>query len=508
MRVHSPTGSALLVHLRAEVMHRSYPILGETLRRIQYLTTQTSIADLANVILQDQGFTAIVLHAANKLKAGPNPITSVTRAILIVGYNAIRDLAIAAEVADVAEKRLPKSIHLKHLLTRAMLAAHHADQFRCAQNLPDSEEGFTRALLHTIDELTLALHAPDLYARIQAVVLSRGTTYEEAHGQVTGLSPSQVMKVFCELNGLPTEFFTVPLDWHQPKVWTAEQRLHGTVHLANAFAQNRLAPSSPETTQAYYDLVSKTSEALEIPQPVISTCLKTAWSTLLKRSPEMPLMRADPPDAEKARALLEEAASPQSVPAVQQLILELTQHVNEAPDFNTIISFVLEIMQRGLGFSHAFLIIPTPNGQELIARCGLGGQVQSLLPTFTSPLDTESSLLALILLRRGMQLLSRDDLTPGPLPRPALAAIRPTCVAVGTLLTPSHPVGLIWADSGEPVSNERWFHFQRVIRLANLGLAQIATASDKKWPSQKTEQKDISERRTDLSVGPETSGMT
>ena len=230
-------------------------------------------------------------------------------------------------------------------------------------------------LLHTIDELTLALHAPDLYARIQAVVLSRGTTYEEAHGQVTGLSPSQVMKVFCELNGLPTEFFTVPLDWHQPKVWTAEQRLHGTVHLANAFAQNRLAPSSPETTLAYDDLVSKTSEALEIPQPVISTCLKTAWSTLLKRSPEMPLMRADPPDAEKARALLEEAASPQSVPAVQQLILELTQHVNEAPKLNTIISFVLEIMQRGLGFSHAFLIIPTPNGQELIARCGLGGRV-------------------------------------------------------------------------------------------------------------------------------------
>jgi len=107
-----------------------------------------------------------------------------------------------------------------------------------------------------------------------------------------------------------------------------------------------------------------------------------------------------------------------------------------------------------------------------------------------------------------MQLLSRDDLTPGPLPRPALAAIRPTCVAVGTLLTPSHPLGLIWADSGEPVSNERWFHFQRVIRLANLGLAHIATASDKKWPSQKTEQKGISERRTDLNVGPETSGMT
>lgn len=112
------------------------------------------------------------------------------------------------------------------------------------------------------------------------------------------------------MNGLPTEFFTVPLDWHQPQAWTAEQRLHGTIHLANAFAKNRLAPSSPETRQAYDDLVAQTSVALDLSQPVITASLKTAWSTLLKRSPEMPLTRADPPDAEKARLLLEEAAAP------------------------------------------------------------------------------------------------------------------------------------------------------------------------------------------------------
>ena len=64
MIARSPTGAPLLVHLRAEVMHRSYPILGDTLRRIEYLTTHTSIADLASIILQDQGFTAIVLQAA------------------------------------------------------------------------------------------------------------------------------------------------------------------------------------------------------------------------------------------------------------------------------------------------------------------------------------------------------------------------------------------------------------------------------------------------------------
>jgi len=120
----------------------------------------------------------------------------------------------------------------------------------------------------------------------------------------------------------------------------------------------------------------------------------------------------------------------------------------------------------------------------------------------------EISLLARILQRRGMHLLSCDDLMPGPLPRPALAAIRPTCVAIGTLLTLTHPVGLIWADSGEPVNNERWYHFQRVIRLANLGLAELANAVEKKGLVQKSEPKDMSNCEIDLSIGPETNGMT
>lgn len=42
---------------------------------------------------------------------------------------------------------------------------------------------------------------------------------------------------------LPTQLFTVPLDWHQPQAWTPEQRLHSTSQLANALAQNRLAPT-------------------------------------------------------------------------------------------------------------------------------------------------------------------------------------------------------------------------------------------------------------------------
>jgi hypothetical protein len=84
----------------------------------------------------------------------------------------------------------------------------------------------------------------------------------------------------------------------------------------------------------------------------------------------MPLVRADPPDMEKAGALLEEAASPQSVPAVQQLILELTQHVNEAPDFNTMLSFILEIMQRGLDLPMPFSLFRRRMGRSSLLDVG------------------------------------------------------------------------------------------------------------------------------------------
>jgi hypothetical protein len=219
MIARSPTGAALLVHLRAEVMHRSYPILGDTLRRIEYLTTHTSIADLATLFFKTKASRRSwcmrrTSSTRDRARLSPSLAPSSSSAIM-----PFRDLAIAAEIADVAEKRLPKSIHLKRLLTKAALAAHHADQFRFAQNLSDSEESFTRALLHTIDELTLALHAPDLYAQIQASVLSRGTSYEAAHTHVTELNLSQVIKVFSEVNGLPTSF--------SPSHWTGINRTRG-----------------------------------------------------------------------------------------------------------------------------------------------------------------------------------------------------------------------------------------------------------------------------------------
>jgi hypothetical protein len=67
---------------------------------------------------------------------------------------------------------------------------------------------------------------------------------------------------------------------------------------------------------------------------------------------------------------------------------------------------------------------------------------------------------------------------------------------------------LIWADATEPVNGEQWSHFQRVIRLANLGLAELATDFGNTAPGQKSETKGTQSCQNDLSVGPDASGMT
>jgi elongation factor P--beta-lysine ligase len=63
------------------------------------------------------------------------------------------------------------------------------------------------------------------------------------------------------------------------------------------------------------------------------------------------------------------------------------------------------------------------------------------------------------------------------------------------LLTPTHPIGLIWADAGESIDGERWSLFQRVIRLANLGFAELANAAERNDLDQKMGPQDRTKSR-------------
>src|SRR5215207_4229027 len=97
-----------LATVKQKLRDQQLPVLRKTVTRISALasTLKSDIGQLAQTILQDQPITAKVLAVANSpyYKHNPEPVTTITRAIIQVGYSALRDIAVAAQFTEMAQK--------------------------------------------------------------------------------------------------------------------------------------------------------------------------------------------------------------------------------------------------------------------------------------------------------------------------------------------------------------------------------------------------------------------
>ncbi len=123
-----------------------------------------SIQELASLILKDYGLTTRVIRMANTCYFNPTnqEITTVSRAIVMLGVEFIREMALASTFFEVILQKTPPS-QAKRILSylgHSYLCAFLAKQM--AQYLAyDDEEIFIYGLFHRIVRILLAVSSPE-----------------------------------------------------------------------------------------------------------------------------------------------------------------------------------------------------------------------------------------------------------------------------------------------------------------------------------------------------------
>src|SRR2546427_2386445 len=140
---------------------RPLPIIRQTAVDVISLLSKpnSTIETISRTILHDQAFTARVLKIANSAyyRRDNEKITNVIQAMLRMGYNTVREMAIAAEFAELVQRRLPSGVNLRRLLAKAVVAAHQARVLGHVMRLPEIDTLFLRALLESLGELAMAI---------------------------------------------------------------------------------------------------------------------------------------------------------------------------------------------------------------------------------------------------------------------------------------------------------------------------------------------------------------
>jgi HD-like signal output (HDOD) protein len=261
------------------------PVIRETSAKlIAQLSSPTTDVDLiVHTIRRDQAFVARVLVIANSpyYSRSPEKITTIKRAILLIGYDVIRDIAIAAEFVELVHKSAESAPRLGRLLARAFVAAHQTTSLCDAIGLPDSETLFTTALLESLGEVALAVHMPEVYEDILSRAYTESLRYDEAHRLITGKTPHDLTVLVADIHTLPKDLILAPPDWGTAD-WAAADRGAAIVHLTNACARNLFTPDSPQVREDFEEVMALAIRALNLTDVTLTLLLTSAFEKALE----------------------------------------------------------------------------------------------------------------------------------------------------------------------------------------------------------------------------------
>ncbi len=196
---------------------------------------KTSARDLAGVITDDQVLTARLLKFVNSSFYGfPQNISTATDAIVLLGFDAIRNLLLTTSMFDLfsnknKETELKREKMWDHSLGCAVAAKVIGDYVR----YDNPEELFVSGLLHDIGKIVEMLFLPDDFAGVVSMVENKNILMLAAEDHVLGYTHADVGRLLAERWNLPSKLVTVIACHHQPGLAGRFSQEAAIVHLAD-----------------------------------------------------------------------------------------------------------------------------------------------------------------------------------------------------------------------------------------------------------------------------------
>lgn len=179
--------------LLRRMRHKSdFPALSESVTSINRLTASEnqSIAELSNCILKDFSLTNKMLRLVNSAfyrQAGGGNISTVSRAIVVLGFDAVRNIAITVMLFDHLQDK-GNANFLKGEFLRANLAGILAKEIGARTAQKDVEQAFICAMFHNLGRLLSQYYFADESEEIVRVMEQKHCNEQSAALQVLGIS--------------------------------------------------------------------------------------------------------------------------------------------------------------------------------------------------------------------------------------------------------------------------------------------------------------------------------
>ena len=425
----------------------------------------TSGTDLAALILRDAGMTTRVLRLASSRLHNPHGqrIRTVSRAVALLGFNVVREIALGIAVLDVLGGRHAGCAQAAAEAARALRTAVQARALAEAAGIDAPEEVFIAALLQDLGHLAFWSVVPQ---------------WLPAWRQDAAQPPLQAAQRVRADIGLDLDDLSLVLN--------AELRLSPLLagdadtpgRTAAGFARRWV--DALDAGGRREDLDTALAEAAEA-FGLDAAALRDQVAAQAKQGDTLVDELFDP----AVRALLpvprridepghDAAAAPARADAALGLdvLRDLAElQASGRPDPGVALSMVMEGLQRAAGFDRVVFALLSPDRSELRLRSALAAQRQPLAAPFPIALRDCGRLLELLSQPRVQHLTATAPDTGRWLHR--LGARE---ALLGPLVVDGRVLGLLHADravSGDAIEHDARTLFALLLQQANLALGHV-----------------------------------
>ncbi|HEX5356980.1 MAG TPA: HDOD domain-containing protein [Aquabacterium sp.] len=506
--------------LRRMRFKSDFPALSTSVSRVQALSNSEtdSMQSLCDEVLQDVALTQKLLRVVNTAhfrRAGTDPISTVSRAVALIGAGGVRNMALSLMLLDHMQDKAHAQ-QLKVEFLRTVMAGTLASEL--SRTSKEAEDAYLGALFRNLGRMLVSYYLPDDAEQIRLIMAGKDgeppMTEVQAAQKVLGVPLDKLADKVGKMWGLPDGLRacmaqpsgTVP----KQSLAARPERVWWMASLANAAADGMLEVEPGQLGDLLTDLSTTYAKALDLSPHALQDAASRARKRLTElthalnmsvptQSPADKLLDhyyVDAPNAAQtggpsAQDLGLELTSADGALAVEMPLPEqevanvltngiqdITNTLLESFKLNDVLHMILETMLRALNCRRVIFCLRDPKTGALLGRMGIGEQVDIVKSAFRIPLvlpaGTTPDLFSIVCLKNADMLIA-DAAAPtivGRLPtwfRDQVQA--PTFLLLPLVMKrkgqPDIVLGMIYADKGKANSlqvNEKELSLLRTLR--------------------------------------------
>jgi HD-like signal output (HDOD) protein len=463
------------------------PAVSSTVMKIQQLSQDESCAlqSLADVILQDAAMTTHVLRlTSSAYHVRGSRSNSVTRALVMLGFNEVRAICLSVAVMDDLIKKGKQKPFITEL-ARAFHSAAQAEQLACAVGDRSSQEVFIAALLYDLGKMLFYCFGGETADHLIDEIESSGRPEAELEREILGFELRELTQALAKKWGLGELLVKAVANEESTNSRIRGVRLGRSI--AHAVEKGWDTPTAQTLIDEMCQLTGMTATVLT---PMLHTAADKARVLAeefhaVTASREIPLPPTagatprSPVEEQKAAPEIPFTALEPDIPYQLVALRNISLKLESSPEVQELVDLVLDGIFKGLGMDRALFAMLSPNRKYLSGKSALGYKSAELINLFRFPVEADKPNIFQWVIE-GQQAVWVQNQSDAEFSRLLQTGIQQVIGTAPFFIAPTvvtgKPIGVFYADravSGRPIEADLFQSFKQFVMTANISLEHL-----------------------------------